>query len=197
MMRLLAISSAAVIAAAWGGIVAPAAVETGAKAVVGQPAPPFTLKDVFGKEFSLAEFKGHIVVLEWMNYECPYSKAHHQDKQTPQKLYARYAAKGVIWLAVDSTHGRKPADDRHWAATTRLAFPILMDPDGTVGHAFGAKTTPHVFVIDGNGVLAYAGAIDDMKGTNYVSGAIEALLDGKGPAPSETKPYGCTVKYGK
>jgi peroxiredoxin len=168
-----------------------------AGATVGQPAPDFKLKDVYGKEFTLGEMKGHVVVLEWTNYECPFVVGHHKDKQTTQKLYAQYAGKGVIWLAIDSTHGRKAEGDRNWAAVHRLAYPILLDPTGAVGRAYGAKTTPHMFVIDREGVLAYAGAIDDMKDHNYVAAALDAVLEGKKPEKTETKSYGCSVKYGK
>lgn len=175
----------------------PAFAEGDSKATVGQSAPGFKLKDVYGKEFSLEEFRGHIVVLEWTNYECPYVKAHHQEKQTTQKLYAKYADKGIVWLGIDSTHTRKPDQNRKWAAANRIAYPILHDPTGSVGHAYGAKTTPHMFVIDKDGVLAYAGAIDDTKNTNYVDAAIASLLDGKKPDKTETKPYGCSVKYAK
>jgi len=167
------------------------------KAAVGGAAPDFRLKDLYGKEFTLGEFKGRVVVLEWVNLDCPYVRDHHVEKKTTKKLYGKYASKGVVWLAVDSTSNRKPEDNRVWAAAHGIAYPILHDPAGKVGHQFGARTTPHLFVIDKEGVLAYAGAMDDLKETNYVAAAIDALIDGKRPEKSETKSYGCSVKYAK
>jgi len=173
------------------------AAASSAKAAVGQPAPDFKLKDALGKVHSLSEHKGRIVVLEWTNKECPYVVAHHEKQKTTQKAYAKYAPKGVIWLAVDTTSWCKPEANRVWSATHRIAYPILHDPTGEVGHMYGAKTTPHMFVINKDGTLVYAGAIDDRKGENYVTAALDALLAGKAPPKSETKPYGCSVKYAK
>jgi len=167
------------------------------KAQVGQPAPDFKLKDTLGKSHSLRDFKGHIVVLEWTNRECPFVVNHHTKLKTTQQAYARYAPKGVIWLAVDSTHWRKPEQNRLWAAAHHIAYPILHDPTGEVGRAYGAKTTPHVFIIHKDGTLVYSGAIDNQKGHSFVTAALDALLAGKPLARSETKPYGCSVKYGK
>lgn len=210
----------AFIAAALAGILliqaqAPAADAT-KKASVGAAAPDFELKDGYGKTFHLSDFKGDIVVLEWINYECPVSRGKHADK-TMQKAYvevlklAQKAAKGdnaprVIWLGIDSTYKngngspRKADQNRIFAAESGIAYPILQDPDGAVGHAYGARTTPDMFVVDQKGVLAYAGAIDDSqepggKGANYVVNAVRALLDGKTPDPAHTTPYGCGVKY--
>ena len=173
----------------------------GVKAEVGQAAPNLDLKDAFGKAFTLGEFKGKIVVLEWFNMNCPFVKGRHGD-QTMQKTYAKYAGKGVVWLAINSTAGAKPEDDRVYAAEHQLAYPILMDSQGQVARAYGAKTTPHMFVIDRAGKLAYSGAIDDDPGgqkdkkevTNYVAGAIDDLLTDKAVAKSRTTPYGCGVK---
>lgn len=165
-----------------------------AKADIGQPAPPFTLKDAWGKEFKLQEFKDHIVVLEWINQQCPVSHKAHQD-EVMQKTYKKFAEKGVIWLAIDTTSNRKPVENRIYAAKMQLAYPVLHDVEGKVGRAYGAATTPHMYVIDKNGKLAYMGAIDDQNKTNYVEKALEELLAGKDVTTSKTKPYGCGVKY--
>lgn len=178
---------------------APAAENTNsatATAALGEAAPDFTLKDAYGKEFKLSEFKDKIVVLEWLNQDCPVSKGTHQ-KKVMQDTYKKYAEKGVIWLGVCSTAGEKPDRDRVYAAAQGLAYPILHDTDGKVGHAFQAKTTPHMFVIDKAGKLAYTGAIDDRKDKNYVAAAVDELLEGKPVATPKTEPYGCGVKYGK
>ncbi|HSW45192.1 MAG TPA: redoxin domain-containing protein [Phycisphaerae bacterium] len=171
------------------------------QAEVGRPAPDFELKDTYGKTFTLKEFKDHIVVLEWFNPGCPFVKGRHGD-QTMQKTYARYAGKGVIWLAIDSTAGAKPDKNRVYAAEQHLAYPVLMDADGRVARAYGAKTTPHMLVIDRSGKLAYTGAIDDDPGgqkdkkevANYVAAALDDLLADKAVAKSRTQPYGCSIK---
>jgi peroxiredoxin len=176
---------------------AQAAPEAGAaaKADVGQPAPDFALKDTFGKDFKLSEFKGKIVVIEWLNPGCPVSRGCH-DKKTMQDTYKKFAEKAV-WLGIDSTARNKAEDDRVYAAQMAMAYPILMDSDGKVGHTYGATNTPHMFVVDKEGKLAYAGAIDDQASTNYVADAIQSLVDGKPVAKSRTKPYGCGIHYKK
>ncbi len=172
---------------------APAAAD--AKAEIGQAAPDFSLKDSFGKTFTLSEFKDRIVVLEWLNRDCPVVREAHQKKRVMQETYAKYAGKGVIWLGIDTTHGRQLEQNRVWAAEVGLAYPILYDEEGKVGRAYGATNTPHMFVIDKSGKLAYMGAIDDQGKTNYVEEAIKELLDGKAVSKPKTKPYGCSVKY--
>jgi len=165
-----------------------------AKADLGKPAPEFALKDVYGKEFKLSDFKERVIVLEWINKGCPVSKGAHE-KKVMQDTYKKYAGKGVVWLAIDTTVGTKPEDNRVYAAEMSLAYPILHDVEGKVGRAYGAKTTPHMFVIDKAGKLAYTGAIDDREKTNYVAAALDALLAGKPVAKAKTEPYGCSVKY--
>lgn len=174
---------------------AQAAGEVGAtaKAEVGQAAPDFALKDTFGKEFKLSEFKGKIVVLEWLNPGCPVSKGCH-DKRIMQNTYKKFAEKAV-WLGIDSTAKNEAEDDRVYSAQMAMAYPILMDSDGKAGHAYGATNTPHMFVIDKDGKLAYAGAIDDHGATNYVGDAVQSLVDGKPVAKSKTAPYGCGIHY--
>ena len=164
-------------------------------AAAGQVVADFKLKDVYGKEFTLSEFKGKIVVLEWANRECPVSREAHQ-KSVMQNTYKKYADKGVIWLAVDSTDKADAEKNRVHAAVMGLNYPLLHDTDGKVGRGLGAKTTPHMFIIDKQGKLAYSGAIDDQK-KNYVADALEDLLAGRPVATAKTQPYGCGVKYAK
>jgi len=164
------------------------------KAEIGKPAPKFKLPDVYGNEISLDQFKGKIVVLEWMNRNCPVSKGAHTRNEM-QDTYKKYAGQGVVWLAIDSSYDTDGEANRAYAAKMGLAYPILHDPDGKVGKAYGAKTTPHMFVIAKNGTLAYNGAIDDQGDTNYVDAALAALTTGKTVEKSKTKPYGCGIKY--
>jgi peroxiredoxin len=171
-----------------------------ATATVGQPAPAFTLTDADGKTHSLAQYKGKTVVLEWTNPGCPFVVRHY-DAQTMKKLAGQH--KDVVWLAVNSTATNTADDSKKWAKDKGLPYPTLLDTDGKVGKVYGARTTPHMFVIDGKGVLRYAGAIDsDPKGkggtvTSYVGDALTALAAGKAPSPASTEPYGCSVKYAK
>ncbi len=170
-------------------------------AVVGQPAPDFTLTDEAGNPHHLADYKGSVVVLEWTNPECPFV-ARHYKIDTMERLSAKYAEK-VVWLAVDSSHFNKPADSNSWKAKQGFAYPVLQDPDGAIGRLYGARTTPHMFVVDQNGVLRYNGAIDDdaygrsETTVNYVGDAVSALIAGTDPAVATTKPYGCSVKYSR
>ncbi|NLE58020.1 MAG: redoxin domain-containing protein [Planctomycetes bacterium] len=162
----------------------------------GQTAPDFAIKDAYGKEFKLADFKGKVVVLEWINRDCPVSRGAH-DKQQMQKTYKKYAAKGVVWLGIDSTEAAKPDANRVYAAEQGLAYPILHDADAKVANAYGAKRTPHMFVIDKEGKLAYAGAIDDKADRNHVAAALDELLAGKTVAKPKTDAYGCGIKNSK
>lgn len=176
-----------------------AAKEPAKKAELGEQAPDFSLKDVYGKTFTLSEFKDKIVVLEWVNHECPISRGKHTD-QTMQNTYAKYAEKGVIWLGIDSTHSNTADTVRVAAAKHHLTFPVLLDPDGKVGRTYAARTTPHMYVVDRKGKLVYNGAIDDRKEqerVNHVAAALEDLLADKPVATSRTDPYGCGVKYAK
>ncbi|RKH60114.1 thioredoxin family protein [Corallococcus aberystwythensis] len=169
-------------------------------AEVGKPAPAFTLKDEAGKAHSLSEYKGKVVVLEWTNPECPFVKRHY-DAKTMQTTQKGFDAKKVVWLTVDSsaTHDAKTAAE--WKKKEGFSQPVLLDTDGKVGKTYAAKTTPHMYVIDGQGVVRYAGAIDDDprgKNTakvNYVQTAVDALLNGKQVPTATSEPYGCSVKY--
>jgi peroxiredoxin len=169
-------------------------------AEVGEPAPSFTLKDERGLEHSLAQYRGRVVVLEWTNPECPFVQRHYASR-TMEKTRSALASQRVVWLAIDSTSFNTPEKSAAWKQQQAFAYPVLQDASGTVGHAYGAKTTPHLFVIDAQGVLRYAGAIDDdprgrnPSATNYVQQAVEAVASGKPVPATTTAPYGCSVKY--
>ncbi len=166
----------------------------------GSAAPAFTLTDQDGKSVSLADHAGKIVVLEWINPDCPFSRR-HQERGTMKALAARYAPRGVIWLAVNSTHYWTADKNKQWAQKNTLPYPLLTDSPGTVGKAYDAKTTPDMRVIDPKGAIAYMGAIDDDPGgkkdspTNYVAQALDELLAGKDVSTPRTRSYGCSVKY--
>lgn len=186
----------------WMGALLPLLAATWAAAAqIGQPAPGFTLKDQDGREVSLAGLRGKVVVLEWTNPDCPFVQRHYKGK-TMATLADRFHDRDVVWLAVNSTHSADAAKDRAWRQQQDFTHAVLDDHAGTVGKAYGAKTTPNVFVIDRDGVLVYQGAIDDdaagEKGSgahNYVADALDDLTGGKPVRLAETKPYGCSVKY--
>jgi len=173
---------------------------------IGDQAPAFTLKATSGETHSLVDDKGKIVVLEWTNPGCPVVQRHYQDGLMPATQKVAHE-KGVVWLAINSTnpdHGnyREPAALAKTYGDWKAAYDFqLLDADGKTGQAFGAKTTPHIFVIDAQGRVAYNGAIDDDTNgsktdrTNYALAAIDALLTGKPVAVATTRPYGCSVKY--
>jgi peroxiredoxin len=154
---------------------------------IGQPAPEFTLKNHDGEEFKLADYQDKIVVLEWISKDCPVCKKYCEKMKA---LAAKYADKGVVWLAIDSTHFHKAEDNVAYAKERKISYPILSDFDGTVGRQYRAKTTPHMFVIH-KGKLAYRGAIANEAGDRkYVEAAVDALLDGKPVATDKTRPFG-------
>jgi peroxiredoxin len=167
---------------------------------VGDKAPSFTLSDQSGQKHSLSDYKGKIVVLEWISPECPFVQRHYKN-DLMQKSHKKLAGEDVVWLAIDSSHFNKPKDSKKWIKKHDIAYPILQDPKGKVGQEYEAKTTPHMFVIDKKGIVRYNGAIDNdefgKKETrkNYVAQAVKALKQGNKPDPSKTKPYGCSVKY--
>lgn len=174
-------------------------------AAVGKPAPDFTLVDTAGKTHKLSDYQGKTVVLEWTNPGCPFVKKHVKGG-TMNKLIA--ANSDVVFLSVNSTNKDHqdylaPADYAKWMKDSNITHPQLYDTDGKVGAAYGAKTTPHMYVVDKNGVLVYAGAMDDKpmpmgdpaNAENYVAAALKALAAGQSPNPAQTKPYGCGVKY--
>jgi peroxiredoxin len=180
-----------------------------AQATVGQLAPAFSAQDTNGKTVSLADFKGKHVVLEWVNPGCPYVVKHYGSGNM-QGTQREATAKGVVWLAVNSTAPdardfRKPADMAGWMQQQKAAATAtLIDSDGKVGKAFGARTTPHMYIIDPAGKLVYAGAIDSKPtanqadiatATNHVKVALAESLAGKPVSTPVTRPYGCSVKY--
>lgn len=181
-----------------------------AQAEVGKPAPDFTLKDYEGKAVHLADFRGKTVVLEWFNPDCPFVKASHT-KGSLRDIAKRRSAQGVVWLAVNSAAPGKQGHDADHVEAGKKAFalehPVLIDESGQVGRTYGATNTPHMFVIDASGTLAYRGAIDNSpdgegdspsggKLVNYVDAALDAIAAGKPVEMKETKAYGCSVKYG-
>src|SRR5262245_919372 len=172
-------------------------------ATVGQAAPEFVVKDQDGREVDLAKLRGKIVVLEWTNPDCPFVQRHYRAK-TMTTLADRFKSKDVVWLAVNSTNYMDAAKDRAWRSEQGFSYPILDDSAGTVGGAYGARTTPHMFVIDKAGTVVYQGAIDDdaaggneAMARNYVAEALDDVTAGKPVRVMETKPYGCSVKYKK
>lgn len=174
----------------------------------GEAAPGFTLADASGKEVSLSDFAGKTVVLEWINPGCPFVRKFY-DKQDMPRFQKAAAEKGVVWLSINSTnpeHGDylTPEATREWAAKHGHAATWLLDSDGKVGQAYGARTTPHMFVINPEGILVYQGAIDSIKdtkpesipdATNHVMDALKAMAKGDPIPDANTRPYGCSVKY--
>ena len=180
-----------------------------AAATVGQPAPAFTAIDTSGKTVSLADFKGKHVVLEWVNPGCPYVVKHYGSANM-QGTQKDAVAQGVVWLSVNSTavvHGdyKAPAAMAQWMQGHKAAATAtLMDADGKLGKAYGARTTPHLYIVDPKGSLVYAGGIDNKPSsnpadvataTNHVKVALNEALAGKAVSQATTRPYGCSVKY--
>ncbi len=175
-------------------------------AEIGAPAPAFTLPGADGASVSLANFKNKIVVLEWMNLGCPYVRKHY-DGGHMQGLQDKYTKQGVVWLTINSTNAEHgdfvPPEKRvAYVQTNKLASTAyLSDEKGEAGKSYGAKTTPHIFIVDAAGKLVYRGAIDDspMKdpagAKNYLTQALDELLAGKPVSEPDTKAYGCSVKY--
>ena len=176
---------------------------------VGEAAPDFTATDSNGKTHHLADYKGKYVVLEWHNQGCPYTKKHYESGNM-QRLQKEWTGKGVVWFTVISsapgTQGYVTASQENDYVKRMNAVPsaVLLDPEGTLGHLYAAKTTPHMYIIDPKGTLIYNGAIDDhptpdpsdISGSkNYVSMALQEALSGKPIAEPATRPYGCSVKY--
>ncbi len=185
------------------------AIAAAATAKVGQPAPAISLVDSTGKQRSLQEFAGRTVVLEWTNHQCPFVRKHYgADNMQVQQREA--TAAGAVWLSINSSapgkqgHVDGPTAERLRAESKSAQTAYLLDPDGKAGRAFGAKTTPHMYVIDPQGVLRYAGAIDSIpsaddediaQATQYVPQALAELSAGKPVSVAVTQPYGCSVKY--
>jgi len=174
-----------------------------AKVSIDQPAPDFTLIDSAGKARSLSEFKGKTVVLEWNNPECPFVQKHYNSGNIP-KQQADALATGVVWLSINSGRTATPKAVSGNKSQGGKASAYLLDADGKVGKLFGAVTTPHIYVIDAQGVLRYMGGIDSIassdtsdlaKATQFVPQTLAALAAGKPVATKTSQPYGCSVKY--
>jgi len=178
-------------------------------AKVGKPAPAFTGMDTYGRMHSLADYRGKFVVLEWTNRDCPYTQAQYNSGNM-QALQKEWTAKGVIWLTIlSSAPGQQgymtAAEENAWISKVHAdPTAAILDPTGTIGRAYEAKTTPHMFIINPSGKLIYDGAIDDRpttdpsdvdKSHNYVSAALTQAMAGKSVATAYTRPYGCSVKY--
>lgn len=179
-----------------------------AAAAVGQPAPDFSLTDTTGKPVSLSQFKGKTVVLEWNNPGCPFVRKHYNGNM--QSLQKDFTQKGVVWLAINSTETRssdylEPDKLARWMRD-KGASPsaTLMDVEGKAGAAFGARVTPHMYIVDPQGLLVYAGGIDSIpsareadieKATNYVRQGLTELLAGRPVSVATSQAYGCSIKY--
>lgn len=199
-LPLTLFSAAALLGAAPAALAAPA---------VGQPAPDFSLKDTAGRTVRLADFKGRYVVLEWTNPGCPFVQKHYNSGNLPA-TQKDAMARGVAWLSINSTETAsgdylEPARLAAWYQARHSAqTALLLDEEGTVGHAYGARTTPHLYIVNPQGVLIYAGGIDsipsarvdDLKtATNYVRQGLDEALAGKPISQAATRPYGCSIKY--
>jgi peroxiredoxin len=202
------VTSAAPLAGQTTGA-SPASESSAEGARIGAPAPDFELPDLGGKPVTLSSFRGKTVVLEWFNPGCPFVKASHT-KGSLMDTAARQQRSGVVWLAINSAgpgrQGYGVEANREGAQRLKLEHPILLDESGRVGHLYGAAHTPHMYVIDKNGVLIYRGAIDNSpdgegespqsgKLVNYVDSALASLGAGRPVAVAETEAYGCSVKY--
>lgn len=194
----------------FAGLLASTAMSSALAVEVQQPAPDFTATGANGKPIQLSAYKGKVVVLEWTNHDCPFVKKHYESGNIP-KLQKEAAAQGVVWLQVISS---APGQQGHVNAATakqvndyRESKPAgtVLDESGAVGKLYGARTTPHIFVIDQQGKLAYKGGIDSIPSNRpediaqaepYARNAIQATLKGQQVAKASTQPYGCSVKYG-
>jgi len=177
-------------------------------APAGQAAPTFSAQTASGAAIDLSDFAGQTVVLEWTNHDCPYVRRHYNAGHM-QGLQARAADENTVWIQVISSapgeQGHVQADQALALNTERNAVPahVVLDPEGDLGRLYDARTTPHMYIIDGDGVVQYAGAIDDQprpranspEPVDYVGLALTAVAAGETPDPAETQPYGCNVKY--
>jgi peroxiredoxin len=188
----------------------PAHAQSVSQARVGNPAPAFSLTDSNGRNVSLADYRGKTVVLEWTNHQCPYVGKHYRGNNM-QALQKKWTGQGVVWLSVISSapgqDGYVTPQQANALTTERGAAPsaVLFDPTGSVGHAYGARATPHMYVINGDGTIAYMGGIDDQPSArledlkiakNFVDQALSEIAAGKPVSVSTSRAYGCSVKYG-
>ncbi|MBC8064434.1 MAG: thioredoxin family protein [Chlorobia bacterium] len=204
-MKILALSSALVLAGSLA-----VGFNLNPSAEPGEAAPVFALTDTNGKSHTLSDFKGKYVVLEWLNYGCPYVQTHYESGNMPG-LQKEWTKKGVVWLSiVSSAPGKQgyyePAAMNDQTKKNQGSMTaVLLDPTGKVGKEYGAKTTPHMYVINPEGKIIYAGGIDnkavskpqtDPSVTNYVTQALSEAMAGKEVSVKKARPYGCGVKYG-
>lgn len=207
--RLPYVAAIVAIATAAGAAVIPLSGSARA-ATAGEAAPAFTEATASGKTISLKDFAGKTVILEWTNDGCPFVQKHYNSGNMQKTQAAATAGGDVVWLSVISSkkgaQGYADAETASRLTTERNAKPthVVLDPDGSMGRAYGAKTTPHMYIITPDGKIAYAGAIDSIpssrdadipKATNHVLAALDNLKAGKAPNPAVTVPYGCSVKY--
>jgi len=203
-------STAALFYAATIAILSASVDPANAQARVGNPAPAFSLADSNGRTISLADYKGKTVVLEWTNHECPYVGKHYRGNNM-QALQKKWTGQGVVWLSVISSapgrDGHVTPQQANKLTADRGAAPsaVVFDPEGKVGHAYGARTTPHMYVVNGEGSLVYMGGIDDQPSArledlkiakNFVDQALSEVTQGKPVSVSTSRAYGCSVKYG-
>jgi peroxiredoxin len=194
---------------ALGLVGTPTIADPGTQARIGASAPTFKLTDSNGKSVSLADFKGKTVVLEWTNHDCPYVRKHYGG-QAMQHLQQKWTDAGVVWLTIISSaqgeQGFVTPEQANKLTADRGAKPtaVLFDTKGGVGHLYGASTTPHMYVIKGDGTLAYMGGIDDKATSrledlktakNYVDAALSEIAQGKQVTTTTARPYGCSIKY--
>lgn len=185
------------------------AAEIEKKAVTGKKAPAFTLENIDGQSISLNDYKGKTVVLEWINFDCPFVQKHYDGKNM-QELQETYTEQGVVWFAINSSAPGKQGNfsteviKKRGAEHKAKYSEYLLDNDGKVGQTYGAKTTPHMYIIDKSGNLVYQGGIDSIRSASvddipkaeaYVANALDEVLASKKVTTPETKPYGCSVKY--
>ncbi|QLE83932.1 redoxin domain-containing protein [Shewanella sp. Scap07] len=176
---------------------------------VDQAAPNFSLANTKGEQINLADYQGKYVILEWTNHLCPYVQKHYDSDNIPS-MQRKYTADNIVWLSIISSapgkqgHIDSVTSDELTASRNAAPTQVLFDPEGEVGKLYGAKTTPHMYIIDPQGTLRYAGGIDSIKSAkiadiekadNYVEQAMAALLSGKAVKNKLTPPYGCSVKY--
>jgi|TARA_B110000438_G_scaffold303752_1_gene367005 peroxiredoxin len=178
---------------------------------VNQTAPNFILTDSWGKEINLSSFKDRVVILEWTNHECPFVKKHYSTRNM-QGTQEVANEERVVWFSIISsapgTQGHVSGKEANVLTVKRGASPsnVLLDPEGDVGRMYGAKTTPHMYIIDQTGILKYQGAIDDAggrgfaskdlaKATNFIKKALEEMKTDVPISSNTTKPYGCSIKY--
>lgn len=211
MKRMLNVASLLTLALLMGGCGADAAPPPSPypAPAIGKSAPAFQAVDTYGKAHTLSQYRGKWVVLEWLNHECPYVRKHY-DNNVMQALQKKYADKGVVWLSVVSSapgkQGHYSNDKANALTKEKGAAPhaVLIDESGTVGGIYGARTTPHMFVINPEGTLVYMGGIDDkpssrasdLKGARpHVDMALQEAMAGKPVSVPTSQPYGCSVKY--